>query len=101
MRERVLDRKRPRHTVLVEPAIAMTTVQQKAQSVLWLAEFKYVITVQRTFRRVYGGDPPHANSIRRWYTQFQETISVDVKKSPGRPRTSEETVERLRRSPEK
>ena len=59
----MLDRKRPRHTVLVERAIAMMTVQQKAQSMLWLAEFKSVITVQRTFRRVYGGDPPHANSL--------------------------------------
>ena len=41
----------------------MTTVQQKAQSVLWLVEFKSVITVQRTFRRAYGGDPPHGNSL--------------------------------------
>ena len=41
----------------------MTTVQQKAQSVLWLAEFKSVITVQCTFRRAYGGDPPHANGL--------------------------------------
>ena len=42
--------------VLLERAIAMTRVQQKAQPVLWLAEFKSVITVQRTSRRVYGGD---------------------------------------------
>ena len=61
--ERVLDRKRPRHTVLVERAIAMTTVQQKAQSVLWLAEFKSVITVQRTFPRVYGGDSVIFNDL--------------------------------------
>ena len=54
--EWVLDRKRARHTVLVERAIAMTTVQQKVQSVLWLAECKSVITIQRTFQRIYGGD---------------------------------------------
>ena len=76
----------------------MTTVQQKAQSVLCLALFKSVLTVQRTFQRVYDGDPLHANSIRRWYAQFHEIGSVDVKKSPGRPRTSDETVERIRRS---
>ena len=48
------------HTILVERAIAVTTVQQEAQSMVWLAEFKSVITVQRTLRCVYGGDSPHA-----------------------------------------
>ena len=76
----------------------MTTVQQKAQCVLWLAEFKAVITVQRTFRHVYNTDPPHANSIRHWYEQFQESGSINVKKSPGRPRTCDEAVERIRHS---
>ena len=76
----------------------MMTVQQKAQSVLWVVEFKSVVTVQRTFRCVYGGVPPHANSIRRCYAQFQENGSFDVKKYPGCPRTSDETVERIRRS---
>lgn len=76
----------------------MATVQQKAQCVLWLAEFKSVITVQRNFRRVYDTDPPHPNSIRRWYEQFQVTGSINIKKSPGRPRTSDEAVERIRQS---
>lgn len=77
---------------------AMTTVQQKAQCVLWYAEFKSPVLVQRNFRRTYRQDPPTDKTIVRWFNQFKETGSVDIKKSPGRPRTSEEDVERLRQS---
>ena len=61
--------------------------------------------VQRAFRRLYGIDPPLAKNIRRWYKQFQETGCLCNGNSPGRPRTSEENVHRIKeafqRSPRK
>lgn len=76
----------------------MTTIQEKAQCVLWLAEFKSVTTVQQNFWSVYQLDAPSVNSIKRWYQQFQETGSVNIKKSPGRPKTSDENVELIGQS---
>lgn len=37
---------------------AMNTAQVKAQCVLWLAELRSVVLVQRTFRGTYYRDPP-------------------------------------------
>jgi hypothetical protein len=76
----------------------MASVQQKAQSVLWYAQFKSVGTVQRHFRRTYGEDPTTDKTTVRWHNQFKETRNVKLKKSSGRPRTSEENVEHLRQS---
>ncbi|KAG8272419.1 Casein kinase I isoform epsilon [Homalodisca vitripennis] len=55
-----------------------------------------VITVQRDFLNKYGVDPPTSQSIRRWYAQFQETGCLCKGKSLGRPRVSNEDVERVR-----
>ena len=66
----------------------MASLVEKAQCVLWYHETKSPITVQRNFRRVYGGSPPDVKSIKSWYQKF----SVDDMKRTGRPRTSEETV---------
>lgn len=74
----------------------MVTIQQETQCVLWLAESKSMKTVRRTFLCVYANDPPHANNISRWKEQFQEAGSVGVKKSPGRPKTSAESVKGIR-----
>uniref|UniRef100_A0A0L8GRT7 Uncharacterized protein n=1 Tax=Octopus bimaculoides TaxID=37653 RepID=A0A0L8GRT7_OCTBM len=83
----------------------MTTVQQKTQCVLWHAEFKSVVLVQRHFRRSYGQDPLTDRTIVRWFNQFKVTGNVNIRKSPGWPRTSEEKAGRLRlsclRSPKK
>ncbi|GBN20813.1 hypothetical protein AVEN_168688-1 [Araneus ventricosus] len=43
--------------------------------VLWFFETKSVITTQRRSRTTYKTDPPSDNSIRRWLTQFQETVA--------------------------
>ncbi|PSN36175.1 hypothetical protein C0J52_24218, partial [Blattella germanica] len=43
-------------------------------------------------------DPPSDNSIRRWYHQFEDTGCLCEGKSTGRPKGSEETVERVRES---
>jgi hypothetical protein len=57
---------------------------------------KYVVTVQRTFRRVYRKDAPTDKSIRKWYQQFQETGSVLKGHSPGWPSTSQDDTGRIR-----
>lgn len=74
----------------------MTTTQQKAQCVLWYAELKSVTTVQRKFRNQYDERPPTRASIYRWMKLFKERGSVEGKKSPGRTRTSDAAVERVR-----
>ena len=70
----------------------MASLVEKAQCVLWYHETNSPITVQRNFRRLYGGSPPDVKSIKSWYQKFKETGSVDDLKRTGRPRTSEETV---------
>ncbi|PSN50602.1 hypothetical protein C0J52_22190 [Blattella germanica] len=76
----------------------MFMLAEKSSCVLWQAKNKSVITVQRLFRREYNKDPPHENNIRRRHKQFKETGSVQKGKSTGRPRTSQENVERIRQS---
>lgn len=76
----------------------MFSVKEKAQCVLWHAELKSIILVQRAFRRTHEKEPPHENNIRRWFNQFKETGSVLKQKSPGRPPVSDENVERIRQS---
>jgi transposase len=60
---------------------------------------------QRKFRTHYQKDSPSRNSIIDWKKKFLETGSVLSKKSSGRPRTSNDDVERVReafaRSPRK
>jgi transposase len=71
-------------------------VQQKAQFVLWYAELKSVAAVQRKWQRLHPEEKaPHDKALNRWLTQFKETGSVAKQKSSGRPRTSEENVERI------
>ena len=51
----------------------MLTIQQKAQCVHWYHELKLPTAVQRKFRSEFGEDPPHANSIKRWFKKFMKT----------------------------
>ena len=76
----------------------MATVQQKAFCVLQFSRCESVVTVQREFRRRYGIDPPSAQSIRRWYRQFEETGCLCKGKSTGRPHVSEDNVQRIKES---
>ena len=55
-----------------------------------------VITVQREFHARFRKDAPHRNNITRWYRQFVETGCLCKGKSPGRPRVSDDNIERLR-----
>lgn len=72
---------------------------------LWLAELQSVTSVQRRFRTRYGRQPPTRKSIRFWDNKLRTTGSLVRIKSPGKPRTSAENVNRIReafqRSPRK
>ena len=67
----------------------MTSMQVKAQCVLWFYESRSPITVQRQFQREYGRDPPDVKSIKGWYDKFKETGSVGDKRRGGRPGVSD------------
>jgi len=64
--------------------------------VLQFVKHESAVFVQRAFRRQFSSDPPSPNSIIRWYQQFQTTGCVYKRKNAGRPRVSEESVERVR-----
>ena len=72
----------------------MSTTQYKAFYVLQFESCKSVVTIQRAFRRQFNRDPPNANNIRRWHNQFAMTGCLCKGKSVGRPRVSEENVQR-------
>jgi len=76
----------------------MSTGQQKAFCVLWFSKCESVVTVQCDLRRCYGIDAPTAQNIHRWYTQFSDIGCLSKGKTKGRPRVSENNVERIRES---
>jgi len=77
----------------------MWSVYQKAQFVLWYAELRSVVAVQHKWRSLHPGEkPPTDKVLNRWMNQFTETDTVEKQKSTGRPRTSEEDIERIRQS---
>jgi hypothetical protein len=51
----------------------MATPQERAQVVVWYAEMKSLITVQRNYRRVYGGDVPDTKNVKAWFDKFLAT----------------------------
>ena len=63
----------------------MLTIQQKAPCVLLYHKLKLPTAVQRKFRNEFGHDPPHTNSIKRWFKNFMETGSILDHKRSGRP----------------
>lgn len=77
----------------------MLTVQQKAQCVLWLQEFKSATLVRRELRRVYGiKKGPALTSITNWRVRFLETGSINDRPRSGRPSTHEEHIELVRQA---
>ena len=74
----------------------MLTIQQKAQCALWYHESKSPTTIQRKFRYEFGQDPPHINSIKRWYKNLMENESILDRKISGRPSIDKETVDAVR-----
>jgi len=77
----------------------MCTVHQKAQFVLWYADLKSVVTVQRKWQSLHPVEkPPTDKALNQWMNQFKETGTVEMQKSTGQPRTLEEDVECIRQS---
>ena len=77
----------------------MTTPQEKAQCVSWFIEKKSDVQIQQNYRSKYGRDPPSRPSIRLWHKKFMETGTMfDTRRRSGRPRTSEENIERVRQA---
>ena len=83
----------------------MTIAQEKAQCVSWFIETKSDVQTQRNYRSKNGRNPPSRPLIRLWHKKFMETGTVFDARRSGRPRTSEENIERVRqvfqRSPTK
>ena len=76
----------------------MTTPQEKAQCVSWFVETKSDVQTQQNYRSKYGRDPPSRPSIRLWDKKFMETGTVFDARWSGRPRASEENIERVRQA---
>ena len=76
----------------------VTTPQEKAQCVSWFTETKSDLQIQRKYRSKYGRDPTSRSSIRLWHKKFMETGTVFDTRRSGRPRTSEENIERVRQA---
>ncbi|GBM75564.1 hypothetical protein AVEN_88376-1 [Araneus ventricosus] len=72
----------------------MAAMQEKRCCVLEYAKCSSVTSVQRAFLRKYGKSGPDHQSILRWFRQFRGTGLL----CKGRPRVSEEIVERVRQS---
>jgi len=70
--------------------------EEKAFCVLHFHVSRSVLTVKREFRTRFKKKPPAKNSIRSWYDKLQRTGCLCKGKSPGRPLTSEATLERIR-----
>ena len=70
-------------------------MEQKAQCVLWYHKLKSPIAVQRKFRNEFGQDPPHTNSIKRWFKNFMETGHILDRKRSLPSSIDEEIVEAL------
>ncbi|KAJ4443534.1 hypothetical protein ANN_05206 [Periplaneta americana] len=68
----------------------MTTPEQKASCVLQFVKHESAVSVQRAFRRQFQTDHLSADSIRRWYQQFQTTSAFGKGKSTGLLHVSEE-----------
>lgn len=83
----------------------MTTAQERAQCVIWYAETKSPITVQRKFQRTYQRAPPDVKTIKAWFDKFLATGSVNRQPGSGKKPTSEDTIDEIReafgRSPTK
>lgn len=52
--------------------LVMATLQQKAQCVLWFAEFKLVIKMWHYFWFICRQDPSAKDTINPWYNQFKK-----------------------------
>jgi transposase len=55
-----------------------------------------VKTVQSEFHKRFKKDAPYKDNVTRWYRRFAETGCLCKGSSPGRPRVSDDNIERVR-----
>jgi len=73
----------------------MASQQEKAFCELRFEMSRSVILVQREFRAWFRKCASCSNNITRWYRRFVETGCLCKGKSPGRPRVSDDNIERV------
>ena len=78
--------------------LKMTTPQEKAQCGSWYIEIKSDIQRQRNYTTKYAKQAAARQSIRNWNEQFLRTGTLLRKPRSGRPRTSKDGIELIRRS---
>ena len=71
------------------------SVQEKAQILSEFHRNRSITTTQRWVRRVMRKKPPSRNDILRWDQSFLERGSLAHRGGNGRPRTSQETVDKI------
>jgi hypothetical protein len=88
--------------ICVYPTVVMTELNSAVHSTtestvlfFWLAEFKFLVTVQRKFRQAYGQDPPEQHSIVAWHKQLLEMGSVLRRKGSSNWRADPDWVETI------
>jgi len=86
----------PRGRGAAGPVSKMASQQRKAFCEQRFEVFRSVITVRRELRARFRKNVPHRNNITRWYRQFVEPGCLCKGKSPGRPRVSDDNIERVR-----
>ncbi|KAJ9584810.1 hypothetical protein L9F63_020831 [Diploptera punctata] len=69
---------------------------KRAQAVFWYAETKSIITVQRNYRREYGGNSLDGKTIKAWLEKFLATGSVKKESKGARTRVSDEKIQEIR-----
>ena len=74
----------------------MAAVTDKSKLVQFVLETGSIITAQRRSRCEFNKSPPHRNLIRKWVKQFSEVGDVKKRKSPGRPKVSNQRVDDVR-----
>jgi hypothetical protein len=87
------------------PVFIMATQQENACYVLQFAKLCFAIAVKISFRARYKKPAPCRRKIYRWYKRMEQEWYTCKAKNTGRPRVSEEAVNRIRvtfqRSPRK
>jgi hypothetical protein len=75
----------------------MSTPQEQVQCMLWLIELQSCMAaVQHCFRMQYGCQPPTLKPLSSGTKKLRTTDSLLRVKFPGKIRTSEENVNRIR-----
>jgi hypothetical protein len=72
-----------------------SSVEQRAQTVLWFSKFEPIIGFHLEFRREFGERRFDVGSIRRWYDQLAEIGSVAKRHPTLQSTKSDEDIDRV------